>query len=419
MTAPERCNLLYAQSGGVTAVINATAAAVIDTARATKKIDKVFAGQNGIMGVLLEELYETWHESDDVINALSYTPGGVFGSCRTKLPDPGADIAPYQRLEEVFSAHHIGYFLYNGGNDSADTTQKISTALQMLGSNVVCVGVPKTIDNDLPMTDNCPGFGSAAKYVAVSAAETMRDVAAMARTSTKVFVFEVMGRHAGWIAAAAGLASEPNGAMIILFPEVPFNRLAFLEMVKKTVRMHGYVIIVVSEGVKDGKGVFLAAARRTDNFSHRQLGGVAPVVASIVQGALGYKTHWAVSDYLQRSARHIASLTDRKQAEAVGKAAVKMACANRNAMMPVIWRVSDTPYKWDIGEAPLNKLANRERKLPAAYISKSRFFITPACRQYLTPLIVGEDYPPYKNGLPSFACLKNKLTKKKLPAYEY
>ena len=411
-------NICYAQSGGVTAVINASAGAVIRTARKTAAAGNLYAAKNGILGILEENLYETWHEQDEDIALLRHTPGGVFGSCRIKLPDPHADEALYRRLLAVFRAHNISCLLYNGGNDSADTSLKISAAMKMLGADITCIGIPKTIDNDLPSTDCCPGFGSVAKYVAVSVAETTRDIAAMARTSTKVFVLEVMGRHAGWIAAAAGLAGENNGPLMILFPEVPFNPPAFVAALNKRVTTHGYAVVVVSEGLKNAAGQFIVSGD-SDNFSHRQLGGIAPYVVNLIKQELSYKCHWAVADYLQRSASHIASLTDVKHAEAVGRAAVKLALAGADGMMPVIWRITDTPYQWEIGEAPLSKIANRERKLPRAFISADKYFITSACRRYLQPLIEGESHPPYQNGLPLAARLTNKLTKRKLASYTH
>lgn len=412
-------NLCYAQSGGVTAVINATAAAVIKAAGKSAAVGRVYAGRNGILGVLQEELYETWRESGEDIDLLAHTPGGAFGSCRVKLPNPRDDDRPYRRLLEVCRAHGIGHLLYNGGNDSADTSLKISAAMKALGGNLACIGIPKTIDNDLPATDCCPGYGSVAKYVAVTTAETTRDIAAMARTSTKVFILEVMGRHAGWIAAAAGLASAPKSPLMIIFPEVPFNQPAFVAALSKRVGAHGYAVVVVSEGAKSASGQFLSSSEGSDSFSHQQLGGVAPAIAAIVKGELGHKCHWAVADYMQRSASHLASATDLKQAQAVGAAAVKLAARGRDGVMPVIWRVAEDPYQWTVGEAPLAKIANRERKLPMSYISADKYGITPACRRYLQPLIGGESYPPYEDGLPRMARLKNKLAPKQLPAYRH
>jgi 6-phosphofructokinase 1 len=405
-----KMNAFYAQSGGVTAVINASACGVIETARKHKsRIANVYAGRNGIIGALTEEMIDTGKESARTIAALRHTPGGAFGSARYKLKGIEENRAEYERLIEVFKAHNIGYFFYNGGNDSMDTAHKVSLISKKLGFPVTCLGIPKTVDNDLPETDNCPGFGSVAKYVAVSTREAALDVLSMAKTSTRVFVLEVMGRHAGWIAAAAGLAGSraEDAPHIILFPEIPFDRAAFLSRVKASVEKYEYCVVVVSEGARYADGRFLAEAGTRDAFGHAQLGGVAPVVANMVREELGYKYHYAVADYLQRSARHIASAVDVKQAYAVGAAAVRMALAGKSAVMPVITRVSDRPYRWRIDEAPLEKIANKEKKLPRGFIDKDGFGITAAARRYLEPLIRGEDYPPFINGLPNYVTLKN------------
>jgi 6-phosphofructokinase 1 len=410
-------NAFYAQSGGVTAVINASACGVIETARKhPDKIGKVYAGRNGIIGALTEDLIDTSQESDADIAALRHTPAGAFGSCRFKLKGLDQSKAEYERLIEVFKAHDIGYFFYNGGGDSQDTSHKVSQIGEKMGYPITCVGVPKTVDNDLPITDNCPGFGSVAKYIAVSIREASFDVASMAKTSTKVFVLEVMGRHAGWIAAAGGLAAEKegDGPHIILFPEISLDKDKFLAKVKDAVDKYDYCSIVVSEGVKNAEGKFLAEAGTRDAFGHTQLGGVAPVVAQMVKDALGYKYHWAVADYLQRAARHIASKTDVEQAYALGKAAVELALAGKNAVMPTVVRVSDSPYKWEIGSANLADVANVEKKMPRDYITPDGFGITESCRRYLQPLISGEDYPPYENGLPKYVQLKNVAVPKKL-----
>jgi len=410
-------NAFYAQSGGVTAVINATACGVIETARKHQdKIGKVYAGRNGIIGALTEDMIDTSRESAKAIAALRHTPGGAFGSARYKLQGLEENRAEYERLIEVFRAHNIGYFFYNGGGDSADTCYKVSQLSKQLGYPVQAIHVPKTVDNDLPFTDTCPGFGSVAKYIAVSTREVALDVASMARTSTKVFVLEVMGRHAGWIAAAAGLAGNTpaDAPHIILFPEVPFNKRAFLKRVKDCVRDNEYCVVVVSEGAAYKDGTFLADAGTTDAFGHKQLGGVAQVLAKMVKDELGFKYHYAIADYLQRSARHIASKTDADQAYAVGKAAVEMALAGENSVMPTIVRKSDNPYKWTVGMVPLSRVANREKMMPKRFISKNGFGITAACRRYLEPLIKGEDYPPYKDGLPDYVKLKNVPVKRKL-----
>ena len=410
-------NAFYAQSGGVTAVINATACGVIETARKHKRhIAKVYAGRNGIIGALTEDMVDTSRESASAIAALRHTPGGAFGSARYKLKSLEENRAEYERIVEVFQAHDIGYFFYNGGNDSMDTAHKVAQISKRMGYPVICMGVPKTVDNDLPVTDNCPGFGSVTKYVAVSTREAALDVLSMAKTSTKVFVLEVMGRHAGWIAAAGGLAGErPEDAPhIILFPEVPFDKQAFLARVKHCVETYDYCVIVVSEGASYANGRFLAQAGTRDAFGHAQLGGVAPVVAGMVRDALGYKYHYAVADYLQRSARHIASAVDVRQAYAVGAAAVKFAVAGHTAVMPVIKRLADKPYRWEIAMAPLSRIANKEKMLPRRYISKDGFGITAAGRRYLEPLIHGEDYPPFVKGLPRYVSLKNHPVGKKL-----
>ena len=410
-------NAFYAQSGGVTAVINATACGLIETARKHKDvIAKVYAGRNGIIGALTEDLIDTSKESARAIAALRHTPSGAFGSCRYKLKSVEEDRAQYERLIEVFKAHNIGYFFYNGGGDSQDTSNKVSQISKKMGYPIQCIGIPKTVDNDLPVTDNCPGFGSVAKYVAVSIREAGFDVASMAKTSTKVFVMEVMGRHAGWIAAAGGLAAENKGDAphIIIFPEVAFDRKAFMLKVKQSVADYGYCAIVVSEGAHYADGTFLADAGNTDAFGHKQLGGVAPVLAQMVKDETGFKYHWAVADYLQRSARHIASKTDVEQAYAVGKAAVELAIAGETAVMPTIVRSSNKPYRWKIGSTKLSRVANVEKMMPKSFISKDGFGITQKCSDYLEPLIKGEDYPPYKNGLPQYVTLKNVAVAKKL-----
>ncbi|MBI5612093.1 MAG: 6-phosphofructokinase [Gammaproteobacteria bacterium] len=414
-------NAFYAQSGGVTAVINASAAGVIETARKHKhKIGKVYAGRNGIIGALTEDLIDTSKESAAAVKALRHTPSGAFGSCRYKLKSLEANKREYDRLIEVFKAHNIGYFFYNGGGDSADTCLKISQLSETMGYPIQAIHVPKTVDNDLPITDNCPGFGSVAKYIAVSTREASFDVASMAKTSTKVFILEVMGRHAGWIAAAGGLASTKDTEIpiVILFPEVSFDKPKFLAKVDAHVKKFGYCTVVVSEGVKSADGKFLADQGLRDAFGHAQLGGVAPVVASIVKEGLNLKYHWGVADYLQRAARHIASKSDVDQAYAMGRAAVELALKGKNSMMPIVVRKSSKPYKWAIGAAPLAKVANVEKMMPKDFITDDGFGITNKCRQYLEPLIQGEDYPPYKNGMPQYVRLKNVAVKKKLSEFK-
>ncbi len=403
-------NAFYAQSGGGTAVINASACGVIQAARAhPDRIGKVYAGRDGIIGALTEDLIDTSQESDEAIAALRHTPAEAFGSCRYRLKDLDEDRAEYERLLAVFRAHDIGYFFYNGGNDSQDTAWKISRLAERAGYPLIVVGVPKTVDNDLLGTDTCPGFGSVAKYVAVSVLEAALDVASMARTSTRLFILEVMGRHAGWITASAGLAARREGDAphVLLFPEVPFDPEPFLALVQQTVERVGYCIVVASEGLRDRQGRFVSEVGTHDAFGHAQLGGVAPILANLTTERLGYKHHWAVADYLQRSARHVASRTDVEQAHALGRAAVELALEGRNAVLPVIVRLSDEPYRWTIGVESLSAVANKERALPRDFIRADGFGITPAARRYLAPLIEGEDYPPYEHGLPCYVQLRN------------
>ena len=413
-------NAIYAQSGGVTSVINATAGGVIEAARKSKRINKLYAGKNGIRGLLREDIIDTSIEDIVELKKLQHTPGGIFGSCRHKLKDSSSNKKEYERLIEVFRAHDIGYFFYNGGGDSQDTTNKISQFTIDAGFPVQCIGIPKTVDNDLPYTDNCPGFGSVAKYVATSVREASLDVQSMSESSTKVFIMEVMGRHAGWIAASSGLAHDKNNSAphIILLPEVPFYKAKFLKRVKETIKKHGFCVIVVSEGARFKNGEFIADAGTVDSFGHKQLGGVAPTIAEMIKDNLGYKYHWAVSDYLQRAARHISSKTDLDQAYAVGKAAVRFALSGENAVMPIIKRVSSNPYSWKIDKVKLSKVANVERKLPQNFITRDGFGVTEACKNYLRPLIQGEAYPPYKDGVIETASLKNKVVKKKLKTFK-
>lgn len=407
-------NALYAQSGGVTAVINSTACGLIETAR--KYGIKVYAGRNGIIGALNEDLIDTSKEPATNIAALRHTPGGAFGSCRYKLKCPEQDEYEYERLIKVFAAHNIGYFFYNGGGDSHDTIYKISKMSKLMGYPLVCIGIPKTIDNDLPLTDTCPGFGSVAKYIATSTREIGYDLASMAASSTKIFVLEVMGRHAGWIASAAGLATEQSGEPphIILFPEIVFDEKKFLAKVDTCVRKYGCCSIVASEGIQNKSGQFLSDIGCIDAFGHVQLGGIAPMLAKLIKHKLGHKYHWAVADYLQRSARHISSKTDTKQAYALGKAAIKFALQGHNNIMTTIVRKSDEPYRWTVGYAELTEVANVEKKMPRNFITADGFHITSKCRKYLAPLIQGEDTPPFKNGLPQFIRLKNISVAKKI-----
>jgi len=413
-------NAFYAQSGGVTAVINASACGVIETARKhSDKIANVYAGRNGIIGALEEDLIDTNLESAEDIAALKHTPSGGFGSCRFKLKSLEDNKVEYERLIEVFKAHNIGYFFYNGGGDSADTCFKISQLSEKMGFPVQAIHVPKTVDNDLPITDNCPGFGSVAKYIAISALEASFDVRSMAKTSTKIFVLEVMGRHAGWIAAAGGLIEDEGIPVVILFPEIEFDQDKFMAKVDAKVKEYGFCTIVVSEGTHYPDGKFLAEQGTRDSFGHAQLGGAAPVVANMIKDALGYKFHWAVADYLQRAARHLASESDVEQAYALGEKAVQFALEGHNSIMPTVNRISNNPYKWEIGQAPLSEVANVEKMMPMDFITDDGFGITQACKDYLYPLIKGEAYPPYKeNGMPDYVTLKLQSVDKKLEKFE-
>ncbi len=412
-------NAFYAQSGGVTAVINASACGVIETARKhADQIGTVYAGRNGIIGALTEDLIDTSKESDADIAALRSTPSGAFGSCRFKMKSLEANKREYERLIDIFKAHNIGYFFYNGGGDSADTCFKVSQLSEAMGYPIQAIHVPKTVDNDLPITDCCPGFGSVAKYIAVSTLEASFDVKSMCKTSTKIFVVEVMGRHAGWIAAAGGLVADQGIPVVILFPEIEFDQAKFLANVDAKVKEHGFCTIVVSEGCHYPDGKFLAEQGTRDAFGHAQLGGAAPVVANMIKEALGYKFHWAVADYLQRAARHIASKTDVEQAYALGEAAVKLALEGRNSVMPTVVRLQDIPYKWEIGAAELKDVANVEKFMPRDFISEDGYGITDKCSNYLTGLIQGEDYPAFENGLPKYVTMKNVAVEKKLPEFK-
>ncbi|MCX7090248.1 MAG: 6-phosphofructokinase [Legionellales bacterium] len=411
-------NALYAQSGGVTAVINASACAVIQAARLNPdKIGTVYAAHNGIIGALHEELIDTAQETDANIAKLMHTPAGAFGSCRHKLAADGPELT---RLMDVFRAHNIGYFFYNGGGDSQDTAAKIAEYSQSIGFPITCIGIPKTVDNDLPLTDACPGFGSVAKYVAISTREASLDVASMCESSTKVFILEVMGRHAGWIAAAAGLAGKQanEAPHIILFPEVPFDEAKFLKKVSECTRDYGYCVVVAAEGIKNLQGKFVAEAGLRDAFGHAQLGGVAPILAQLIKKELRFKYHWAVADYLQRAARHIASGVDLEQAYALGRKAVDLALNGTSGVMPIIVREQDTPYRWSVGQVPLSEVANQEKKMPAEFIREDGMGITEACRKYLLPLIQGEAYPPYLEGIPDYIQIKPNLIPQRLPKWE-
>lgn len=420
-------NLFYAQSGGMTAVINSSAAGVLHAARENRdRIGRVYAGENGVLGALQEELIDLSHEPASVIAALRQTPGGAFGSSRFPLGTPQSHPHYYRRLIDVLHAHHIRWFLYNGGGGSAGTCMHVAAAAKAAGYPLSVIHIPKTVDNDIAQTDFSPGFGSVAKYTAVSVYEAALDVASMASTSTRVFVMEVMGRHAGWIAAASALAQE-NGKgapHLILFPEVTFSHTIFLERVQETVKQEGFCVVVVAEGLAvHNPDLDLPNGNDTEEHRHDRLnlhtGKAAPYIAALVHARLGLRCHFAVSDYLQRSARHIASSVDVESAWRVGVAAVEMALRGEHLVMPGLLRRSTArTTDWDIVAQPLRRIAGRERAMPSAFIRRDGFGITPACREYLLPLIQGEDYPTYKNGLPRHVCLKKIKAEKKLPAFD-
>lgn len=408
MTAmPRKHNLFYAQSGGMTAVINATAAGVMQAAHdARAEIGRVYAGCNGILGALREELVDLSAETAATRRALRQTPGGAFGSSRYALGTPDSQPANYARLIDVFRAHDIRWFLYNGGGGSAGTSAHVAEAARRAGYPLGVIHLPKTVDNDMAGTDFSPGFGSVAKYTAVGVQEAALDVASMCATSTQVFVMEVMGRHAGWIAAAAALAQAPDGSgapHILLLPEVPFDAARFLAAVEATVAREGYCVVVTAEGlaVHNPAPAPAADGEHGKDRLNVHTGRAAPFLADLVSRRLGLRCHFAVSDYLQRSARHIASAVDVEQAFQVGVAAVQMALAGEHRVMAGLRRHGTGAHpRWDIVPVSLAKVAGREVVLPKKFIRRDGFGITPACRAYLLPLIQGEDYPRYQGGLP-------------------
>ena len=399
----KRCNALYAQSGGMTAVINATACGVIETARRyPKQIGTVYAACNGILGVLREELVDTVCLGPGELIGMRQTPGGVFGSCRFDLDDETDNRAQYDRLFEVFTAYGIGTFFYNGGNGSMHTALQIDRAARARGFELSVIGVPKTVDNDIVGSDCCPGYGSAIKYLASSMREASIDLASMSSRRGRVFVLEVMGRNAGWLAAGCGLAADrPEAApQLILVPEVRYDKARFLAAVKAQVERQGHCSIVAAEGVLDGDGSALAQVGSDGRYV--QLGGSGSVVAGHVQQELGYKAHCAVTDYLQRAARHLASATDDAQAYAVGAAAVEAAVAGESSVTTAVERLSTSPYCWRVGTVALEQVANLERLLPAEFIREDGMHVTPAFREWALPLIAGEATPSFLDGLPRY-----------------
>ena len=398
-----RKNALYAQSGGVTSVINSSAYGVILQLKETQSDALIYAAKDGILGIINDNVYDL-QKTQKPLNLLLNSPAGMFGSCRYKLPEI-TEKEFYNKMFEKLDKRSIKYIFYNGGNDSADTCLKIALAAKGIGYDLNAIAVPKTIDNDLIVTDNCPGFGSVAKYVATSAMEASLDLKSMCKTSTKVFVLEVMGRHAGWIAAAAELANTLCSDIYvhkILLPEVPFNEEKFLQGVESDISKFGYSVIVASEGLKDSNGNLYSEAGQKDSFGHSQLGGLSPKIAKLIKDKIGLKYHWAVSDYLQRSARHLSSMTDIEQAIAVGRYAVDFALSGKTGIMPVIKRVSNDPYRWEIAEGDLSEIANQEKLVPDNYIAENKFRINSSGIAYLKPLIQGESFPDFFSGLPKY-----------------
>jgi 6-phosphofructokinase 1 len=403
----KQSNLLYAHSGGVTAVINASAAAVIAAAHARpERVGKVFAARRGILGVLAEDLYDTEAFDEEALARLMLRPGGAFGSCRFDLPSEDGQRVT-DRLFEVFAAHDIGYFLYNGGNGSMDAVARLHDAARERGYPLVCVGVPKTVDNDIVGTDCCPGFGSAAKYLATSMLEAGLDIASMVGSRGSVFVMEVMGRNTGWLAAATALAAngDPDAAPhIVLVPEATFDEEAFLAEVRRVTERLGYCAITVAEGIRRPDGSLIMEKSR-DPRGYVQLGGAGSAIARMIHERLGYKHHWAIPDYLQRSAGHWLSAVDHAQAVAVGRAAVELALDGHGGVFPAIRRLADAPYHWEVAEEDTGRIANLERRLPPAFVRADGLHVTQAACDYIRPLIQGEVAQATRDGLPDYGPL--------------
>ena len=408
-------NLLYLQSGGVSSVINVSACGVLEEAyRHSQLITGIYSAAFGIHGLLNEEIYDVTNLNKETLRAIRCMPGGVFGSSRHRIVDAHEDDSEYQRLLNIFRAHGISCFLYNGGGGSMAAAEKIADYCRTLNFPISCIGIPKTIDNDMEQTDNCPGYGSVAKFTATTTREAGLDVASTYTSSTKVLLMEVMGRHAGWIAAAAGLAQQEvdDPPHLIIFPERPLNKKDFLNKVDECVKRIGYCVVIVAEGARGEDGEYINA--NVTSSGHRQLGGAAMVLAILIKELLGYKYHCVISDYLQRSARHLSSQVDVEHAYAVGSAAVRYALAGKDCVVPMITRISSSPYKWKINEVSLKVVANKEKFLPQSYISKDGYGISDTAREHILPLIQGEAYPIYQDGLPQMTRHRFPLLTKKL-----
>lgn len=419
--------VFYAQSGGATSVINATATGAILAAR--KAGYPFYVGRNGICGALAEELFDTTKESLADIEALAFTPGCAFGSCRLKLPSFQENPTVFRRIFDVFEAHDVGACLYNGGGDSQDTGLKLAEASLALQYPLKVIGLPKTIDNDLYGTDCSPGYGSAAKYIASSVREIYNDLSGMAPTSTKLFFLEVMGRNSGWLALAGGLAHEPEGKLpvILLLPEQDWSFETCANRAKQLIAQHGCAVVVVAEGMstKFAKDVIFdnssgQLGSQADVFGNRRLSGAAPFLAEAFRNKLHYKVQWAVAGYLQRAAAHLASAVDREQALAVGARAIELVAAGQSGVMVTIERLSSQPYQWKLGSIALSEVANRVVQVPSVFWDPQTYDISAKGLEYLAPLAAGEAVLSVdSSGLPRMVKLKKFLMPKLLPEVDW
>ncbi|KUJ75795.1 6-phosphofructokinase [Thiomicrospira sp. XS5] len=416
-------NVIYAQAGGVTAVINASAAGVIEMVkRHPEKFGKVYAAINGIVGVLEERLTDASRFSEDTLDRLKTQPGAAFQACRFDLDGIDENPGQYQRVLEVFRTYDIGYFFYNGGNGSMVTAQKVADYCSAHGHPVTCIGVAKTIDNDLALSHCSPGFGSAAKYIATSLLEATMDLFSMHNTSTKFFALEAMGRNVGWLTIAGGLikTAMPDVPLLILPAERPFERSKFLDRVQHLIDTKGYCVCIVSEGLMDMDGHYISIenVEHTHNNDYTQLGGVAHTLSGLVSNTFNCKTHSAVPDYLQRSASHLVSQTDWEMAYRAGKAAVQAALDGKHGVLPVIEVIDTHPLVWRYKNVDLFEVADLEKSVPDEFLTEDGMDITPAAIDYLLPLIKGERHIQYCNGLPDIYPMQFELVEQQLPKYK-
>jgi len=419
---PSANNVLYAQAGGVSAVINASAAAVIEKVQKhPDQFGKIYTALNGIKGVLEEALIDVSNMSSETLERLKHQPGAAFKACRFDLDPLEHNTAQYERVLEVFKTYEIGYFFYNGGNGSMVTAQKVADYCGEHGHPVICVGVAKTIDNDLDLSHCSPGFGSAAKYIATSFLEASLDIISMHETSSKFFVMECMGRNTGWLTLAAGLAKEviPDLPLILLPAERAFNKTLFIQKVEQLISEKGYCVCAVSEGLQDEQGEYLAIAgiEHTLERDYTQLGGVGSYLSHMVSQHIQSKTHCAVPDYLQRSASHIVSQTDWQMAYDAGKASVEAALRGAHGVLPIIEVTGENPLTWCFKTVELEAVANLEKTVPDNFLTEDGMDITPAALDYLRPLIQGERPVHFKNGLPDIAIMSFVQVQKKLTPF--